>query len=112
MVRNYQKKKEVRWNEEDMKQAVKDVQKNQRSIRNAAEKYGVSKTSLLKRLKIIQAGGIVNFAPKQGSYETIFNEKQEKAFVEHILYMQKVSKSYKLVHFLSVLIFLEIKFEL
>ena len=79
MVRNYKKKKNNNWTEEQMKTAISMVHKKKMSVTCAAKKYSIPKTTLLRHL------GATNKELKVGKPTTLtYDEEQEIVATCHL----------------------------
>ncbi|CAK1603768.1 unnamed protein product [Parnassius mnemosyne] len=74
------------WDENKMKEAVKNVMEGKLSVRQAADRYDVPipRISLYDRLKVLKKGKEVAFYPKLGRFESTFSEKKFMLLYEHV----------------------------
>lgn len=72
------------WDENAMKQAILCVREKKISIREAADKYGVPRSTLQDRLKAISRGQEVNLQAKLGRFDNTFTEEQSQQLYNHI----------------------------
>ncbi|KAL7302065.1 hypothetical protein TKK_0005298 [Trichogramma kaykai] len=89
MVNNYKKKTNKNsWTEEQMQQAI-DFVKDGKSILASAQEFGIPRSTLQKKLKLLEA--CHDFPLKtdyQGGFKRVFSAEQEEAFVQYILNME------------------------
>lgn len=65
------------WSSKDMGKGIEAVMKGMK-IREAAERYGVPKSTLNERVIAKRNGLTVKLEPKLGRYDTIFTKEQEE----------------------------------
>lgn len=81
MVRTYKKKNPApQWTAEDVEAAINAVNTNEMSITKAAQRYGIPKTCLLRRIKSNSIS-----SPRNDHFKNIFNKEHEDQIVKHIL---------------------------
>lgn len=73
-----------KWNEISMKEAVTVVMEKKLTIRLAAEKYDVPRSTLQDRVKALKNGQEVIFKPKLGRFESTFNENFSLQLYNHV----------------------------
>ena len=73
-----------KWDKRKMEEAIKSVVEQKLSIRQAAERYDVPKSSIHDRLKVLKSGREVTYYPKLGRFEVTFSEDVSKQLYEHI----------------------------
>lgn len=73
-----------KWDENKMKEAVKCVTEGKFSLRQAADRYDVPKSSLHDRLKILKSGKEIAFISKLGRFEATFSEQFSMQLYKHI----------------------------
>ncbi|CAG5036361.1 unnamed protein product [Parnassius apollo] len=73
-----------KWDENKMKEAVKNVMEGKLSVRQAADRFDVPRSSLHDRLKVLKSGKEVAFYPKLGRFETTFSENFSMQLYEHV----------------------------
>lgn len=79
MARNYKRKTETKYQIENLRHAVADVQSKKLTLGQAATKYSVPKTTLFKQLKQNKFK-----EPKKGRH-CVFNKEQEDQLTKYIL---------------------------
>lgn len=67
-----------------MKMAVSKALAGELTIRSAAERYGIPKSTLSDRVKGLKMQKEVTFEPKLGRYQPTFERKYEDILVEHV----------------------------
>ncbi|XP_072384452.1 uncharacterized protein [Diabrotica undecimpunctata] len=76
-----------KWSQTDMSQAIVKVHKGELSIRDAAERYNVPKSTLARRTgnknKTVQ-----NSEKHLGRFRSVFNEQQEQEIIAYVLEME------------------------
>jgi len=87
MVRQYKRKKESGFTEDDMEKAIAAVSGKEMSLRKAAEVYGVKHTALFYRLKKQPREQV--FSSKH-TFRQVFNQSQELMLVNYILTCSKL----------------------
>lgn len=86
MVRNYVKKKtEPSWLEEDMIRALEMINRNEISVRQAAQRFKIPKTCILRR----KNNEMMPKTSRNDHFKQVFTEQQETELVEHILDLEK-----------------------
>lgn len=73
-----------KWDENKMKEAVKCVMEGKLSVRQAADRYDVPRSSLHDRLKVLKSGKEIAFHPKLGRFESTFSENFSMQLYEHV----------------------------
>lgn len=73
-----------KWDENKMKEAVKCVMEGKLSVRQAADRYDVPRSSLHDRMKALKSGTDIAFQPKLGRVESIFSENLSLKVYEHV----------------------------
>ncbi|CAG4950407.1 unnamed protein product [Parnassius apollo] len=73
-----------KWDENKMKEAVKNVMEGKLSVRQAADRFDVPRSSLHDRLKVLKSGKEVAFYPKLGRFETTFSKNFFMQLYEHV----------------------------
>ena len=67
-----------------MKQAIQSVIENKYSLRKAAERYEVPKSTLHDRIKALNSGQEINLVPKLGRFENTFSEDYLEELYNHV----------------------------
>lgn len=85
MVRNYKSKSDrFKWNTENLERAADYVKFGGVSVREAAHKYDIPKSTLQRFLKgNVETG-------KRGAFTTVFNPEMEEELVKHALKLQSL----------------------
>lgn len=88
MMRKYIRKTEKggSYAEEDMVQAISQIDKKNLSIRRAAEIFKIPRTSIQSRLRRNQKNVLVN----KGRYKPTFNKQMETELKNHIIAAEKL----------------------
>lgn len=73
-----------KWDENKMKEAVKCVMEGKLSVRQAADRYDVSRSSLHDRLKALKSGTEIAFQLKLGRFESTSSENLSLKLYEHV----------------------------
>ncbi|XP_052752615.1 uncharacterized protein LOC128201064 [Galleria mellonella] len=72
------------WDENKMKQAIRCVLEKKISVREAAERYDVPRSTLQDRIKAVGSGQEAQFKPTLGRYEHTFSENQSLQLYNHV----------------------------
>jgi transposase len=82
----FKKKKSGRgsWRVEDMKKAMESVLVAKMSVREAADRFNLPKSSLQDRISKIRKGSEVHVPPKLGRFERTFTVEYEEELANHI----------------------------
>lgn len=89
MVYRYRRKTEQpKWTEEDARRAVQAIS-NGSTIKNAADRFGVPKTCIIRRLQK-QKKKASSSIPTRGSFVPVFTEEEERELKNHLILMQDV----------------------
>lgn len=73
-----------KWDENKIKEAVKCVVEGNLSVRQAADRYDVPRSSLHDRLKCLKSGKETDFQPKLGRFVPTFSGNFSKQLYEHV----------------------------
>lgn len=73
-----------KWDENKMKEAVKCVMEGKLSVRQAADRYDVSRSSLHDRLKALKSGTEIAFQLKLDRFESTSSENLSLKLYEHV----------------------------
>lgn len=65
------------WDLDKMKEATDNVLSMKMSVREAAEKFGVPKSSIHANVIKVRRGESIDFRPKLGRYENTFSDELE-----------------------------------
>lgn len=71
------------WSPSSMKLAINGVLEDKMTIREAAACFGVPKSTLASRVKLLTSGAEITLRPFVGMYRTVFSEEQELDFYNH-----------------------------
>lgn len=72
------------WDEDHMRRAVRKVLDNDLSIREAAKRYGVPKSTLADKIKHLKTNGEIQLIPSLGRYHCTFPANYEQQLVNHM----------------------------
>lgn len=72
------------WCAEDMKSAIQDIIEKEISVRVAAEKYNVPRTTLRRKIRILGTQPEVEMKPQLGNFKPTFKEEYENQLVKHM----------------------------
>lgn len=73
-----------KWDVNKMKEAVKCVLEGKLSVRQAADRYDIPRSSLHDRVKVLKSGKEITFQPKLGRFESTFSGNLSKQLYEHV----------------------------
>ncbi|KAL3285304.1 hypothetical protein HHI36_019413 [Cryptolaemus montrouzieri] len=73
------------WDENTMERAIRSAQERNLSIRRAAERYGVPRSTLQDKIKAIGNGEETEFKPKLGRLEHTFSNDQALQLHEYVI---------------------------
>jgi len=73
-----------KWNENQMKEAIKCVSEGKLSIRLAAERYNVPKSSLHDRVRAVKNCKEVILQPKLGRFDCTFSDHHAMQLFNHV----------------------------
>lgn len=72
------------WNGYRMKKAIQSVTEKKLSLREAADRYDVPKSTLQDRIKALSSGQEVKLLSKLGGYENTFSEDYLQQLYNHV----------------------------